>query len=249
MTLLAFAMLGALSTRPEAIALLQARQPAAAEVLLLQGEPQPDLLVQARIAQGGVPEAWLPLLQVLDAPASIWAGTFETIFDRQQQMVWQVEPVLTAGPRRDRLVQALLVAQPRTRSGQGVRGSMLSMLTGTLHVDARHAPVFWRDVAMALAGDKPQRRAARGRLSRVAAPPHEQAWRLWVIGRSALLENAPGAQRTGLVHLARLIADEDLANAHPRLALDAARTLHEHRPDSTLAAHIARLEATLRSEQ
>jgi hypothetical protein len=214
--------------RTEALGLLQDGKPAHAEVLLLeqveQGEQRhDDLLLVARVRQGDAAGALLSQLSVLDSMSdgAVSAGVVEAIVDREQWVVWSASPWLDAGPRRVQFIEALEATAPTSRRARGIRGALLSMFTGALHPDAHDAPTAWRDAALAMAGTPAQRSGARRRLERPGAPAVEQAWRLHVLGRSWLRESTAGSTRLGLVHFARLVAEEPMRSAHPRLALHA----------------------------
>jgi len=221
-------LLAGSGVRTQALDLLQDGRPAHAEVLLLEHaergeERHDDLLLVARVRQGDAAGALLSQLSVLDSMSegAVTAGVVEAIVDREQWVVWSASPWLDAGPRRDQFIEALEAAAPVSRKARGIRGAMLSMFTGALHPDAHHAPTAWRDAALALSGTPAQRFGARRRLERPGAPAVEQAWRLHVLGRSWLRESTVGSKRLGLVHFARVVAEEPLRRAHPRLAMHA----------------------------
>jgi len=226
--------------RADAWSLLHAGHLAQAEVLVLEanasakptgeGTPNADVLLVARLTRGDSIGAATVLLEVLEqldrgeVPAKVVAEQIDT----RWLMPWGLAPVMPDGADKDVLLQLLATPIETSERVDGVRGALWSMVTLEFDPAAQHAPTPWRDAALALAGDDRQRRAARGRLERTAVEAKEQAWRLHIIGRSHLLEDTPGSQRRGLVHLARIAAENDLREAHPRLALHALRTLIEH---------------------
>ena len=242
--------------REDAWTLMHAGQPAAAEVLVLEADPAPgpnaDVLLVARLTRGdsvGAASVLLPVLEAVDRGTAP-AGDVASWVDTDHLMPWGLAPLMPGGVGRDALLLALATPIDSSQRVDGVRGALRSMMTLTFDPAANLAPMPWRDAALALAGDDRQRRAARGRLYRDVAEPREQAWRLHVIGRSFLLEQTPGHQRRGLVHLARIAAEEDLRAAHPHLALHALRTLqqHTHGPaQERIAIEYERLRTTLRT--
>jgi hypothetical protein len=220
--------------RAQVLADLQGGQPARAEFRLLEavdrGEAiHHDLLLLARLERRDTAAAMSVLLPVLDevSAGGVLAGPLEAHLQRDQLMFWTLPPWVPEGVEREALIEQLQVTQAKAVRAQGVQGALLSILTGRMQTTAQQAPTIWRDAALAMAGDPRQRAAARARLHRSKASPAERAWRLHVIGRSFLLESSEGAHRRGLVRLAQIVNNADMAQAHPLLALASLDTLEQ----------------------
>ena len=188
-----------------------------------------DLLLLARLGRRDTAAAMSVLLPVLDevSAGGVLAGPLEARLHRDQLVFWSLSPMVPQGVEHDALIERLKMTQVKARRAEGVRGALLSMLTGELQTSAQQAPTIWRDAALALAGDVRQRAAARARLHRSEAPPAEHAWRLHVIARSFLMESSKGFRRRGLVRLAQIVTDADMRQAHPVLALASLDTLEQ----------------------
>ncbi len=216
------------SVRSEAIALIDAGRPLQAEAVLIRSadEPHHDLLMVAR-AQRGDAAALADVPWVLDhmSKGGVFAAAVEARLDRAQRMVWSVPPLVRSADEQSWIISALQKSMPDETDGGDCRRAIIAVLSGTLEGPVGDAPTAWRDAALAIAGDAMQRRGARHRLQRSDALPHELAWRLHVVGRSWLQEDTDGARRTGLVHLARIVADPELRAANGHLALHALDTL------------------------
>ncbi len=235
--LLVLMLLG--DVRADAFALLDAGLYAQAEVLVLEanaldertvdGTPNADVLLVARLTRGDAIGACSVLLDVLEAldRGKVPSKALAEQIDSRWLMPWGLAPIMPEGADKEMLLQLLATTVSTSKRVDGVRGALRSILTLQFDPAAQHAPTPWRDAALALAGDDRQRRAARGRLQRTTVDPQEQAWRLHIIGRSHLVEQSPGSQRRGLVHLSRIAAESELRESHPRLALHALRILME----------------------
>ncbi|MCH2136475.1 MAG: hypothetical protein MK101_07830 [Phycisphaerales bacterium] len=254
MFLLALILAASSDVRSEAIEHLNSGRPAHAEVLLLKhpeaASASPDVLLAARLMRQDSAGAALVLAQLVDwlGAGGVPCGPMHERWDAQHQLAWSWSPLVCDGARRDQIIAELGTGANGSPRAEGVRGAIRSILTGELDPAAHGAPSIWRNAALALAGNGAQRKQARVRLHSDAAQPMEMAWRLYVIGRSHLLEQTSGDKREGLVHLARIAAEEPLRTAHPRLALHALDVLIEQAPVGTAVGLIetrSRLQAQL----